>query len=151
MTDNLDAYIERAIEWASRKLDSTDYRLLCLAFVEDAYEQANGIEMFGGSSAQESADLYGASLNRASPPKGSFVFYSSSGEVDGEMKYWGHVGLCIGNGEVIHAWDRVRINPYLEVEELTPAPGWTKPQYIGWSPVERILEGYRVKDWNVEG
>jgi hypothetical protein len=44
---------------------------------------------------------------------------------------------------VIHAWDKVRIDNYLEVEKLVPAPGWTKPQYISWAPVERIFQGYR--------
>jgi cell wall-associated NlpC family hydrolase len=147
MTINFNDFIEKAIEWANSKMNSTNYTLICLAFVEDAYERSNGIEMFGGSTAKESADLYGAGKNMTIPPKGSFVFYDCSGKVQDEMKYWGHVGLCIGNGEVIHAWDRVRINNYLEIQELTPVPGWTNPKFIGWSPVETILNGYQLKEW----
>lgn len=129
------------------KKDSTDYRLICLAFVEDAYERGNGIEIFGGSTAAESAKMYEADRNKTTPPKGSFVFYDCCGLVEGEMKYWGHVGLCIGNNEVIHAWDKIRIDNYLDIEKLNPAPGWTQPVFIGWAPVVRILEGSRDRDW----
>jgi len=31
---------------------------ICLAFVEDALERSNEIEIFGGDTAKESADLY---------------------------------------------------------------------------------------------
>lgn len=146
MSDDFDTYIANAIDWAQARLGSTDYALRCLAFVEDAYEQGNHIEIFGGSSAQESADEYGAAENAAAfPALGAFVFYTSAGLVEGERKHWGHVGLHIGAGLVIHAWDKVRVDPYLDVQALTPAPTWTQPRYIGWTPVERIFRGYRRK------
>ncbi|WP_197035462.1 NlpC/P60 family protein [Paenibacillus sp. UNC451MF] len=140
-------FVDQAIQWALGKVGSTEYRLRCLAFVEDAYEQGNRIEIFGGSNAKESADMYEAWRNTTTPPKGSFVFYDCSGLVQDEVKHWGHVGLCVGNDEVIHAWDKVRVDSYMEIENLKPAPGWTKPQYIGWVPIERILEGFHKKDW----
>jgi hypothetical protein len=34
------------------------------------------------------------------------------------------------------------------VQHLTPLPGWHKPSYVGWAPVERFLAGYRKKDWD---
>ncbi|MFS0714814.1 hypothetical protein ABC195_13115 [Microbacterium sp. 2P01SA-2] len=37
----------------------------------------------------------------------------------------GHVGLSLGDGLVIHAWDRVRIDDHRRLEALRPAPGWT--------------------------
>lgn len=55
----------------------------------------------------------------------------------------GGVGLSIGNGEVIHAWDKVRITNYLDVEKLTTAPGWEKPKFIGWVLLERIMVGFQ--------
>lgn len=142
---NLNTYVDVAIDWASQKIHSNEYPLRCLAFVEDAYEEGNGIEMFGGSSAQESADLYRAEENKSEPSKGALVFYQCSGLVQGEMKNWGHVGLCMGNNLVIHAWDKVRTDHYLEVQDLNPAPGWTKPKFIGWVPVEIILKDHRIK------
>jgi len=140
--------IENAIIWARNHLNSKDYRLRCLAFVEDAYERSNEIEMWGGADAQESAELYEAHKHIGFPPKGTFVFYSCSGMVEGEIKNWGHVGLSLGNGDVIHAWDKVRIDNYLEIESLTPAPGWSQPKLIGWAPVERILTGIQKKHWD---
>ncbi|MBT2759208.1 C40 family peptidase [Mesobacillus foraminis] len=145
MNKNFDEYIHNAIKWAKGHLNSKDYCFICLAFVEDALERSNNIEIFGGNTAKESADLYGAYKHSGMPPKGTFVFYDCIGEINGVRKNWGHVGLSIGNGEVIHAWDKVRIDPYLEVEMLTAAPGWEKPKLIGWVPLERIMLGFQKK------
>lgn len=145
MSAEFDEYIHNAIAWAKQRLGITTYAARCLAFVEDAYEQSNHVEIFGGSTAQETADEYGAAQNPGVPPIGSFVFYSCSGRVNGELKDWGHVGLCLGDGQVIHAWNTVRIDDYLAVQDLEPAPTWTPPRYIGWAPVERIFAGYRQK------
>ncbi|RPI88179.1 MAG: hypothetical protein EHM40_22480, partial [Chloroflexi bacterium] len=89
-------------------MESTSYRFLCLAFVEDAYEAGNGIEIFGGDCAKESADLYEVQPASTVPPRGAFVFYDCSGPLNSLEKNWGHVGLSCGDGNIIHAWDRVR-------------------------------------------
>ena len=134
-----DEIIDRAIGWAKDGLNRTDYTFKCLAFVEDADERANGIEMFGGSSATESAAMYEVNADSA-PARGAFVFYRTSGPVDGEMYDWGHVGLCVGDGIVIHAWDTVRMDDYLAIQNLQGAPGWSRPEYIGWTPPEVFLK-----------
>lgn len=140
-----DHYIDNAIAWALARLGDDSYCFRCLAFVEDAYEQSNAIEMFGGDSAKESADEYGVTgTPQGIPPRGAFVFYDMSGELFDEHANYGHVGLHLGDGRVVHAWDEVRIDDMLAVENLEPAEGWTQPRYIGWAPVERILEGHRV-------
>jgi cell wall-associated NlpC family hydrolase len=144
MTDQFETYIAHAIQWARARLGSEAYPFRCLAFVEDAYERANRVEIFGGSSAAESAEAYAARSHREQlPPRGAFVFYECSGPLQGEYKDWGHVGLCVGEGQVIHAWDLVRQDHYLDVEQLSPAPGWSPPRYIGWTAVERIFVGYQ--------
>jgi hypothetical protein len=142
--NSLEEYIENAITWAKDKLGSEHYRGLCLAFVEDAYEKSNGVEIFGGDTAKESAIEYQADKRIGVPLKGAFVFYDCYGEMNSLYKNWGHVGLAIETGKVIHAWDVVRIDNYLDVERLVPPEGWTKPKYIGWVPVERIFERYRI-------
>ena len=146
MPTKFEGYIANAIQWAQERLGAIDYSGRCLAFVEDAYEESNHVEIFGGSSAQESADEYGAAQNRGEPPIGAFVFYACEGPVGDEIKDWGHVGLCIGEGKVIHAANTVRTDHYLDVQDLTLASGWTKPRFIGWTPIERIFVGYRKKD-----
>ena len=135
-------YIENAIIWAKNHLGATNYATLCLAFVEDAYEKPNNIEIDGTPSAKESADKYGANNNKGEPEIGAYVFYDCFGPINSQNKNWGHVGLYLGNGEVIHAWDKVRIDPYLELEKLKPAPGWSAARFIGWAPFETIFEGY---------
>lgn len=94
-------------------MGSTEYHGRCLAFVEDAYELSNGIEIFGGSSARESADIYEAKPSNTPPPRGAFVFYDCWGPIDSVYKNWGHVGLSIGDNQVIHTWDRVRRDHFL--------------------------------------
>jgi cell wall-associated NlpC family hydrolase len=139
-------YVEGAIAWALDKVGVADYTALCYAFVEDAYELGNGIVLDGlGRTAKEAADAYGAAENQGVPPRGAYVFYSCFGTLKGEYRDWGHVGLSLGGGQVIHAWDRVRIDDVLGVEELVPAPGFEKPRYIGWTPVEKILRGMTVR------
>lgn len=145
MTSEFDRHVENAIQWAKERVGLKEYRFRCLAFVEDAYEQSNSIEIFGGSTAKESADEYNAEKRTGLPEPGAFVFYDSSGTLDDEYKNWGHVGLHVGGGVVIHAWNRIRSDDYLEIESLMPAPGWTKLQCIGWAPVERILRECRKR------
>ncbi|MDT0268598.1 hypothetical protein RM844_20130 [Streptomyces sp. DSM 44915] len=143
--------VANAIGWARGHLGSTAYASRCLAFVEDAYERANALELFGGDFAAESAESYGAREQTGEPPAGAFVFYDTSGELLGRRRNWGHVGLGIGGGQVVHAWDRVRIDPYLAIAELAGPPGWDAPRWAGWAPVERVLRGCRPRDWTPEG
>jgi cell wall-associated NlpC family hydrolase len=142
--NQIELFIDNAIAWAERQLGRDDYCFRCLAFVEDAYEVANAIEIFGGSSAKESADEYGVAGNTTdAPPRGAFVFYDMTGEIAGDRANYGHVGLHLGDGRIIHAWDEVRIDSLEAIEALEPAEGWTQPSYIGWAPVERILQGHK--------
>lgn len=139
---NKKEYIENAIRWAKTHLNSANYATLCLSFVEDAYEIPNKVEIDGTASAKESADKYGTSNDGGEPEVGAFVFYDCYGPIKGQNKNWGHVGLYLGNEQVIHAWDKVRIDPYMAVEKLKPAPGWRAPAYIGWPPFETIFIGH---------
>lgn len=138
---------ENAIAWAKAHLESTAYTTRCLAFVEDAVERANHIEIFGGDHAKESADLYDAASNTGAPPLGAFVFYDAVTEMHGHRQNWGHVGLSVGNGDVIHAWDRVRIDNHLSMEQLV-APGGEALRAAGWAPLDRILLGSVSKTYS---
>lgn len=148
MSDDTVVIGQNAISWAKQHLGSPGYSTRCLAFVEDAIERANGIEIFGGDYATESARLYGASDgSSAPPPAGALVFYDSVGELFGTRRDWGHVGLSLGDGDVIHAWNEVRIDEYLSVASLTPASGWEPLRFVGWVPLTRVLEGSRTREW----
>ena len=130
--------IENMIRWAMDKLGEREYAGWCLSFIEDALEISNGIEIFGGDCAKESAELYADTMMQGEPPRGTFVFYDCLCLSEGGPENWGHCGISLGDGSVIHAWDVVRIDKYLDIEKLT-APSGDHPGYIGWVPVSRVL------------
>lgn len=148
MNIDKDKMIENAITWAKKYLGTTEYTYRCLGFVEDALERSNGIEIFGGDTAKESADRYNVYESVGVPPKGAFVFYDCVGKINGEHKNWGHVGLAVEDGVVIHTWDEIRMDGYLDVEHLNVAESWHKPKYIGYTELDKILVGYELKSYN---
>lgn len=150
MTTDTREYAANAIVWARARLGDTDYATRCLAFVEDAIERSNGIEVFGGDYAAESARLYGSAENSGVPPLGALVFYDGVGDIMGTRRNWGHVGLSLGNGLVIHAWDRVRIDDHRAIAALSPAPGWEPLSAAGWAPLSRVLENSTPKLYGAE-
>ncbi len=139
------AYIANAIEWATARLGSTEYAGKCLSFVEDAFEQSNHIEMFGGASAHESAEEYQAASQRGTPPRGAFVFYDWIGTLNGARKNWGHVGLMLDDDKIIHAWDVVRVDDYHAIENLIASDN-THPTYLGWTQPQRFLQGMKQRN-----
>ena len=102
---------------ASSELGSTEYAGWCLAFIEDALEISNDIEVFGGDSAKESCDLYKDALQGGVPERGAFVFYDCLCPSENGLVNWGHCGISFGDGRVIHAWDMVRVDDYLAIEK----------------------------------
>jgi cell wall-associated NlpC family hydrolase len=141
MADAVSRFVEKAVDWALSQVGSTAYATKCLGFVEDAYEVSNDIWLDGYASAKEEADAFGVTHCDGDPPRGAFVFYDCWGTLRGTYRNWGHVGLSLGDGRIVHAWDQVRVNTVRDVEELSAGSGWTAPRYIGWAPVSRILEG----------
>jgi cell wall-associated NlpC family hydrolase len=139
-----------ATRWALERIGDRSYAGRCLAFIEDAIERPNGIEVFGGSTARESAEQYGPGPYRpdAPPPSGSLVFYACEGPADGAWRDWGHVGLALGDGRVVHAWDEVRVDEAAAIEGLRPRAGWTPARLLGWVPISRVLVGHRPRRWD---
>ncbi len=72
------------------------------------------------------------------PERGAFVFYDCLCPSQEGIVNRGHCGISLGDGQVIHAWDRVRIDGYWEIEGLTALTG-DHPKCLGWVPVERML------------
>ena len=131
-------YTENMIRWAKAKLGCREYAGWCLSFIEDALEKSNGIEVFGGDSAKESALLYADDMCQDTPEQGAFVFYDCICQGPDGPVNWGHCGICLGDGRIIHAWDTVRIEDFREIEVLTARSG-DHPRYIGWVPLDRVL------------
>ena len=127
------------ISWAEEKLGSREYAGWCLPFIEDALEKSNGIEIFGGDSAKESALLYADGMRQDIPERGAFVFYDCICQGSDGPVNWGHCGISLGDSKIIHAWDTVRIDDYREIEAMTALSG-DRPRTIGWVPIERVLK-----------
>lgn len=130
--------IENMISWAQNELGNSEYAGWCLSFIEDALEKSNDIEIFGGDCARESFEMYSDSVKTGIPERGSFVFYDCICQSEQGPVNWGHCGIGLGDGMVIHAWDVVKENDYLEIEKMTSNAG-SHPRYLGWVSVERVI------------
>ena len=75
------------------------------------------------------------------------MFYACGGPLGGVVRDWGHVGIALGDGTVVHAWDEVRVDAVLDVPHLQPAAGWTAPRPIGWAQAAQLLRGHRPLSW----
>ena len=136
--DWLSELTENMIRWAESQQGSREYAGWCLSFIEDALEKSNGIEIFGGNSAKESALLYADGMRQGIPERGAFVFYDCICQGPDGPVNWGHCGISLGDGNVIHAWDVVRNDDHREIDAMTALSG-DHPKYIGWVPVEQVL------------
>jgi hypothetical protein len=127
-----DERIDKAIEWAENQLGSHEYDEYCWKFVVHAYKKTGADWILPPQlSAKEAANSL-KPLKTGIPPRGTLVFYDCWGTLEEEYRNWGHVGLSIGNGDVIHAFGKVRVDNHLDIQDLSPGTGWTNPEYIGW-------------------
>jgi len=130
-----DERIEDAVAWASDWTDGQPYPSggphademyigWCLAFVQDSYQFGANAKIQRYAYAKEAADALGAEDNKGIPPRGAFVFYDWYGTIDGEYRNWGHVGLSLGDGQMVHAWTSGPITASYDMVGL---------EYIGWA------------------
>ena len=137
--EEIDTITDIMIDYAESKLGHGEYAGRCLSFIEEALEKGNGVLIFGGDSAKASCEMYADALEKGVPERGAFVFYDCMcPDDDGRPVNWGHCGIALEDGQVIHAWDTVRVDDYLAIEELTALSG-DHPKYLGWVPIERVL------------
>lgn len=129
---------ENMISWAQKRIGNSEYSGWCLSFVEDALEISNQIEIFGGDCAKESCNLYYDAIQSGIPERGAFVFYDCLCQTKDGIVNWGHCGISLGDGQVIHAWNAVRIDDYQQITQFTTPIG-EHPRYIGWVPLARVL------------
>ena len=95
--------VQQAIVWARSKLGTTKYAGRCQAFVADCYAYGAGMPRKSASSAKVARALWRVSTNRNSIPVGAAVYFDSP-----TAPQYGHVGLYIGGGQVIHAFSTVK-------------------------------------------
>lgn len=104
-----------AINSAKAKLGSKAYSGYCQKFVRVCFESAG---IYGSASSAIAAwNQWKQSTSKTNIPVGACVYFKTSSQ-------YGHVGIYIGNGQVIHAVSTVK------TESLTSM--CSKYTYLGW-------------------
>ena len=79
------------------------YKGKCQAFVADCYAYGAGMTRRSASSAKVARNLWRVSTSQSNIPVGAAVYFDSP-----TSPQYGHVGLHIGNNQVIHAFGTVK-------------------------------------------
>lgn len=113
--------VQKAVEWARGKLGSNAYAGYCQRFVGHAY-QAAGIPYVGVGSATNAFRQYAVyrGSNYSNIPIGAAVYFSCKNHNNG------HVGIYLGNGQMIHSFPTVKITTVAYVA------GSRSYTYVGW-------------------
>jgi cell wall-associated NlpC family hydrolase len=165
----------KAIRWAQEceqeckehPKDKPQYKDLCLAFVAKAFMEASkeaGRDPVaaGWGSANDAVSKLGDQLHstQKNPPRGALAFFSGRRDANTGRDYTGlgHIGICVGDDRVIHAYRTVKENSISDIEDLPYIDsylGWAYPphQWFG----SRGWRAYRVgslsfsvpSDWKV--
>ena len=96
--------VEMAIAWARKKVGTAAYSGRCQAFVADAYAYGAGMPRRSAGTANAARNLWRVSTSRGNIPLGAAVYFDSPTQPTA-----GHVGLYIGNNQIIHAFGTVKI------------------------------------------
>lgn len=124
----IEAAIDWAENWKENNMGSIDYNEECLRFVQDAYEKGAGLPLYRYAYATLAGEKTKAKENKYEKiPRGALVYFDWTGEVEGEIRNWGHVGLALGEGQMIHAHGTVKKG---SIEKLNKIKGY---DYIGWA------------------
>ena len=123
--------VEDAISWAEDQIGDNwdeecghEWAWWCLHFVGHAYDVVPAGFSDAITAWNDNESTFGHRQNSI-PPRGALVFF----EATANNNWLGHVGLCIGNGTMIHAWTTgVRKDPVSFGGEFL---GWRWP--ISWT------------------
>jgi len=119
--------IEEAINWANNNEEEVGY---CLRFVSKAFGLGTNINSITTrwespeDAIQKLGDNFYPSDKCWNPPRGALVFFSALEE----YAPYGHIGISLGNGDVIHLYDRVRTEKIADIEKLSLIGS-----YLGWA------------------
>lgn len=155
---------DSAISWAEGQIGSNEWVNLCFKFVRYAYGASfiPGVDQ-AKDAWNDASGVFGnkhISSDYSAIPRGALVFFNTGPD--------GHVGLSIGNGQMIHAWitgviksDISSVDNYLgwrwpnkwEGSENDPIPiNLRIIEDLGWYPANKTCvsasQWYRVVDYN---
>ncbi|MDD4652348.1 MAG: cell wall hydrolase [Methanothrix sp.] len=151
--DDFEIWSNDSIRWAEAHLQDPFYDYsknvgLCMRFVACAYKQDANV--LAGGNVDEIADklkpLYGQEIDPKEydknpnqwdqVPTGALIFYSGKGS-----NSFGHVGIHLGKGKVIHAYEFVMVNKISELPSkslIGKYIGWAYPPSF-WVPTPNLI------------
>ena len=116
------AQVEKVISWALSKQGNKSYAYLCQKFVADAYSQV--APRVSKETAKQAANAWCTHPGDKNPPRGATVYYNWYGKVDGVYANYGHVGIALGDGRVIHAYGNSGVVISNKIDFMTGYIGW---------------------------
>ena len=106
--------VSKILAWANARIGSHDYDGKCQRFVRQAYEAAGIKSSKGAANATEAWKLWVKSKSKTDIPTGATVYFV------GSKPAIGHVGIYIGNGNIIHAAG----DKGVKISSLSSMSGW---------------------------
>jgi hypothetical protein len=98
--------VPKIVSIAESKVGSTYAKRMCLAFVKECHKEAYNYDAGSACCAKKYADKYIDSTSMTNIPLGADVFFSGSSTTCSSCKSkCGHVGIYVGDGYIVHAWD----------------------------------------------
>jgi uncharacterized protein YgiM (DUF1202 family) len=127
---HVSAKAQKAIDFAKANVGSYNWKrngmTYCQGFVADATAKAIGTRYSAGSAA-EACNKWAVSNNQSTIPAGAAIYFYSN-TTNG--KKYGHVGLAIGGGEVIHVAGPVKRQT---IASLCSSGSWCSFRAWGWN------------------
>lgn len=134
---DFELWAEAAISWAQNNLGSRHWYELCLRFVANAFMQqgdppaeipegtwTSALDAVNGD---EDFDLVLKDPDRwENAPRGALIFFGKTKE-----NQFGHVGIYLGDGRMIHSYGKVRIDDVEQIGKLDQ--GRLIGSYMGWA------------------
>jgi hypothetical protein len=150
-----EVWFEKAINWASNQIDKAYWSEYCMAFISDAFkvsENRAGSANALRTNLETEGEFYFEDTSW-DPPRGTLVFFSANPPYENE----GHIGISLGNQEVIHALGRVKIQSIAEIEEnsfIDSYLGWAYPpeEFFFAELSDQFSEGdaiFKNEGWNL--
>ena len=140
--------IEEAISWANNEIGNDEWTNLCLKFVSLAYGLGANVnaKTTGWDWPNDAINKLGTKFysidNCGNPPRGALIFFSGQGKhpkTKIDYKKYGHIGIYLGDGVLIHAYGTVKIQNIIGAKGIEGEK--YIDSYIGWAyPPEAWLD-----------
>ncbi|MBC1246538.1 NlpC/P60 family protein [Listeria booriae] len=98
-TGQVGAQTQKIIDYVNSKVGTSYGSGYCQAFVRDSYEKAGIFATTNAGSAKIAADRWTKSTSQSNIPIGACVYFEGTKA----NSYLGHVGIYVGNGNIVHA------------------------------------------------